>query len=108
MKATQLTQGGKSRLMYVENKNGEIDGHRARIGWVTFSKTGCSVYYRGLTLRKVRGGGVRGNFKNDVTGEEFWISGVKQRGSNAHWAERAVDIHVDEDAVEACRSLRQV
>ncbi len=107
MKATQLTQGGKSRLMYVENKNGEIDGHRARIGWVTFSKTGCSVYYRGLTLRKVRGGGVRGNFKNDATEEEFWISGVKQRGSNAHWAERAVGIHVDEDAVEAYRSVRQ-
>ena len=106
MKATQLTQGEKTRLMYVENKNGAIDGHRARIGWVTFSKTGSSVYYRGLVLRKVRGGGIRGNFKNEATKEEFWISGVKQRGSNAHWAERAVSIHIDEDAVEAYQATR--
>src|SRR5258706_16381256 len=36
---TQLNLGLKRRLMYVENKDGEIDGANGRIGWVTFSKS---------------------------------------------------------------------
>lgn len=51
----QLTKGLKQRVMYVENKDGDIDGVAARIGWVTFSKTGKSVYYRGRTLAKANG-----------------------------------------------------
>jgi hypothetical protein len=30
---TQLNRGLKRRLMYIENKDGEIDGAAARIGW---------------------------------------------------------------------------
>ena len=40
----------KRRLMYIENKDGEIDGANGRIGWVSFSKTGKTVYYRGREL----------------------------------------------------------
>jgi len=36
--------------MYIENKDGEIDGANGRIGWVSFSKTGKTVYYRGREL----------------------------------------------------------
>ena len=57
----QLTLGQDRRLMYLENKDGLIDGARARIGWVTFSKTGKSVHYRGMELLKQKGGGIRGN-----------------------------------------------
>ncbi len=32
----QLNRGLQKRLMYVENKDGDIDGVAARIGWVTF------------------------------------------------------------------------
>ena len=32
MKSNQLTRGLKRRVMYVENKNGDIDGAAARIG----------------------------------------------------------------------------
>jgi hypothetical protein len=39
-KETQLTRGQQRRLMYIENKDGNIDGADGRIGWVTFSKTG--------------------------------------------------------------------
>jgi len=44
MKNNQLTKGEKRRVMYVENKDGDIDGAKARIGWVEFSKTGLTVY----------------------------------------------------------------
>jgi hypothetical protein len=52
MKSNQLTRGERRRIMYVENKDGDLDGVRARIGWVTFSKTGLSVRYRGRTLKR--------------------------------------------------------
>jgi hypothetical protein len=102
---TQLTRGLKRRLMYVENKDGKIDGVDARIGWVTFSKSGQTVYYRGRQLQKSGGQGIRGNFFDINTGEEYWISGVKKRGSNGHWAESAT-IQIDTDAVAEYDALR--
>jgi hypothetical protein len=89
--------------MYVENKDGDIDGVPARIGWVSFSKTGKSVYYRGRTLSKANG--VSGNFLDVETGDEYWVSGIKKRGSNVHWAE-AVAVEIDEDACEEYRKLK--
>jgi len=47
MKRNQLTRGERKRIMYVENKDGDIDGVPGRIGWVTFSQSGRSVYYLG-------------------------------------------------------------
>ena len=105
MKVNQLTRGENRRLMYVENKDGDIDGTAARIGWVTFSRTGLSVHYRGRTFKRAKGGGTRGNYYDEATGEEYWISGVKVRGTNAHWAE-SVRIEVDADAEEDYRRLR--
>jgi len=102
---TQLNLGLKRRLMYVENKDGEIDGANGRIGWVTFSKSGQTVYYRGRELRKAKRGGIRGNFIDATTGEEYWISGVKKRGSNAHWAE-SISVQIDADALAEYRAHR--
>lgn len=89
--------------MYVENKSGDIDGVAARIGWVAFSKTGQSVYYRGRTLAKANG--VAGNFRDTDSGDEYWVSGIKKRGSNVHWAE-SVSLAIDDDAREEYRKLR--
>ena len=100
---TQLTRGLRRRLMYVENKGGTIDGVDARIGWVTFSKTGQTVYYRGRELAKANG--ISGNFMDVATFEEYWISGVKKRGSNVHPHESA-SVEIDPDALEAYRALR--
>jgi hypothetical protein len=101
----QLTRGLSRRLMYVENKDGDIDGVPARVGWVEFSKTGKTVFYRGRELASIGGRGVRGNFMDAKTGEEYWVSGVKQRGSNTHWAEK-VSVEIDPDALAAYRALR--
>jgi hypothetical protein len=38
--------GRVSRIMYVESKAESLNGP-ARIGRVTFSKTGLSIYYKG-------------------------------------------------------------
>ncbi len=105
MKTNQLTRGESRRLMYVENKDGTIDGVAARIGWVTFSQTGLSVYYRGRTLKRSKGQGVRGNHYDDETGEEYWVSGVKERGSDTHWAE-STGVEIDEDARGEYQRLR--
>jgi hypothetical protein len=101
----QLTRGAKKRLMYIENKQGEIDGANARIGWVTFSKSGKSVFYRGRELGKIKGGGISANFKDVETYEQYWVSGVKQEGSNTHPAE-SVSVVIDDDAKEEYRSIR--
>ncbi len=105
MKSNQLTRGEQRRLMYVENKNGLIDGVAARIGWVEFSKTGRTVYYRGKSLQACTGGGISGIFFDADTHEEYWISGVKKRGSNVHIAE-SVSVLIDEDAKEEVVRLR--
>ena len=102
MVRTQLTRGQKRRLMYVANKDGKIDGVDARIGWVTFSKSRKSVYYRGREL--VRANGVSGNFLDVNTREEFWVSGIKKRGSNVHCAEPA-SVKIDEDALEEYKAI---
>ena len=102
---SQLQQGQSRRVMYIENKEGDIDGYSARIGWVTFSRSGRSIYYRDRELKRIKGGGVSGNYYCDATGEEYWVSGVKRRGSNAHWAEK-VSLHIDEDAVAEYESIR--
>ena len=103
---TQLNRGHARRLMYVESKDGDIDGERARIGWVEFSKTGRSVRYRGRELKAIGGRGVAGNFMDSETGEEYWVSGVKQRGSNTHAAAAAFKVVVDEDALEEYARIR--
>ncbi len=90
--------------MYIENKDGDIDGEVARIGWVTFSKSGFTVYYRGRSLK--RGSGIKGNHFDAETGEEYWVSGIKKKGDNSHWAE-AFNVHIDDDAIEEYSLIKQ-
>ncbi len=106
MKRNQLNRGEMRRIMYVENKDGTLDGVEGRIGWVTFSKTGKTIYYRNRALQRSHGQGIRGNYFDERTGEEYWVSGLKKRGSNAHWAEHP-DIKVDDDAVEEYNRIRK-
>ena len=60
--------------MYVELKSGHGDSGPAWIGWVKFSKTGRTVYTRGLELQRMRGGGISGNHMHVETGDEYWVS----------------------------------
>jgi hypothetical protein len=48
----------KSRIMYVESKAESLTGS-ARIGRVSFSKTGKTLYYGGQTFKSLKAGSRR-------------------------------------------------
>ncbi|HMP91015.1 MAG TPA: 1-deoxy-D-xylulose-5-phosphate synthase [Kiritimatiellia bacterium] len=89
----------KSRIMYIENKSRGLAGGDARIGRVSFSKTGSTLYYGGRTFRSLKGTGFKSNYIDINTGEEFWISGPKKNGQDRLYGE-AVPVHIDEDVAE--------
>ncbi|MEL6951017.1 MAG: hypothetical protein AAGM16_12985 [Pseudomonadota bacterium] len=106
MKTNQLTKGNDRRVMYIEPRDNGSGLGGARIGWVRFSKSGKSVYYRGLRLERIAGGGIRGNYFDVETGSEYWVSGVKAKGDNRHPSEAKVDVTIDEDALEEYHAIR--
>jgi hypothetical protein len=69
----------KSRIMYIERKGNEISGP-ARVGRVTFSKSGKSLYYNGRRFHTLAGSGFKANYFDWETEEHYWISGCKKRG----------------------------
>ena len=64
--------------MYIENKS-ELNNW-GRIGRVSFSKTGRTMYYGGRAFFKVAG--YKYNCVDEETGEEYWITGPKCRGGD--------------------------
>lgn len=89
----------KSRIMYIESKAAGLAGGEARIGRVTFSKTGQTIYYGGKTFSKIVGGGSKSNYFENESGDAYWISGPKKDGSDRLYGER-VPIEIDEDVRE--------
>ncbi len=73
-------------LKYIEQKTGYADNGPAWIARVTLSKSGQTIYFNGKALKRKRSGGGSGNYFEIGTGEEYWVSGVKKRGVNRHWA----------------------
>ena len=84
--------------MYIECKGGGLTGD-ARIGRVTFSKTGRTFYYRGQTFQSLKGAGFKSNYYCVETGEDYWISGPKRRGGDALYG-GSTPIEIDEDVRE--------
>jgi hypothetical protein len=80
----------------MEYKGDDVVGP-ARIGRVTYSKTGKSIYYRGRTFASLNGQGFKTNFFDVETREEFWISGCKKDGTDALYA---TTVEIDEDVRE--------
>ena len=89
--------------MYIELKKDSVRGP-ARIGRVAFSKTGRRLYYAGRTLAPLKGRGLKANYFDTQTSEEFWISGPRADGRDSLYA---TTVAVDEDArKEYWRDLR--
>ncbi|MEN6497892.1 MAG: hypothetical protein ABFD16_26640 [Thermoguttaceae bacterium] len=86
----------KTRIMYIEYKGGDISGP-ARIGRVTFSRSGKSLYYRGRRFHTLGGRGFKANYLDVATGEEYWISGCKKDGSDRLYSG---SVEIDEDVAE--------
>jgi hypothetical protein len=85
----------KSRVMYIENKADGLSGP-ARIGRVSFSKSGKTLYYRGRTFQSLKGSGFKANYFDVESGDEYWISGCKCDGSDRLYGER-VPVEIDDD-----------
>ena len=82
-----------SRLMYIELKADGVRGP-GRIGRVELSKTGKTLYYSGRKLAPLKGRGLKANYFDTKTLEEFWISGPKTDGTDSLYG---ATIAIDED-----------
>jgi hypothetical protein len=101
------------RIMYIEYKGGSfVDRYgygpeslggglhgSARIGRVTFTRTGATLHYRGRNFQSLKGNGFKANYFDVETGEQYWISGPRRDGADrlykSDWP-----VEIDEDARE--------
>lgn len=81
--------------MYIEYKGDSLAGH-GRIGRVSYSKTGSTLYYDGKAFRSLKGG-YKANYYDVATGEDYWISGCKKAGGDRLYPG---DIEIDDDVRE--------
>jgi hypothetical protein len=88
---------GPSRIMFIEKKSGALTGP-ARIGRVTFSKTGRTIYYQGRKFQSLKGAGFKANYFDVESGETYWISGPKKNGCDFLYGGGGAEI--DEDCRE--------
>jgi hypothetical protein len=90
-------------IKYIEEKNG-LAGH-ARIGRVTFSASGKTLYYAGRKLRSLKGG-YKANYYDADSGVNYWISSCKQDGNDTHYPGV---VEIDEDVrVEYWTEIRRL
>ena len=74
----------REELKYIELKSGYSDNGPAWIGFVSFSKSGKTIYFNGKGFQSLNGTGIQGNYFDLETGDEYWISGVKNNMSDRH------------------------
>jgi len=76
----------KPVIKYIELKTGFSDNGPAWIGLAEFSKSGQTIYFNNMALKKLKNPGIGANHFDIETGEEYWISGIKINGQDRHWA----------------------
>lgn len=82
--------------MYIESKADGLVGP-ARIGWVSFSKTGKTLHYGGKSFQSLKGSGFKANYFDVESGDHYWISGPRRDGADRLYA-GGPPVDVDEDA----------
>jgi hypothetical protein len=85
--------------MYIESKAECLSGP-ARIGRVTFNRTGKTLYYRGHSFQSLKGSGFKANYRETETGERYWISGPRRDGLDRLYGKSALVVEIDEDVRE--------
>jgi hypothetical protein len=84
--------------MYIELKS-ELNGP-ARIGRVTFSKSGRSLNYGGKSFQSLKGAASKANYFDVESGEHYWVSGPRKDGADRLYAGSSVPVHIDDDVRE--------
>jgi hypothetical protein len=74
----------KPEIKYVENFADSGHNGPAWICLIDFSKTGRTVYFKEIILKRINNGGLVGNHAHEETGEEYWVSGPKKNGQDRH------------------------
>ena len=92
---TQKSKAQAGRIMYIECKAGALTG-AARIGRVTSSKTGRTLYYCGQRFQSLKGAGFKSNYYDEATGDNYWISGPKRRGGDRMYGS-TLPVEIDAD-----------
>ena len=87
----------RTEIRYIELKSGYCDNGPAWIGKVAFSGSGRTMFFMDKAFQKKRG--YPGCFFDVETGETYWITGLKKRGTNRHWAGGGV-IQLDRTLVD--------
>jgi len=90
--------GTKTRIMYIERKAESLNGP-ARIGRVSYSKSGRTVEYNGRQFQKSNRG-YKWNHFDVETGDEYWISGPRKDGQDRLYPQSSQAVHIDEDVRE--------
>ncbi len=85
----------RSRIMYIERKEESLNGP-ARIGRVTFSKTGRTVEYGGRKFQKAKGG-YKWNHFDVESGAHYWISGPRKDGQDRLYPQSSQTVEIDDD-----------
>jgi hypothetical protein len=88
----------RSCIMYIEYKGDGLVGP-ARIGRVTYSKTGCTLYYKDKAFQSLKGSGFKANYFDVETNERYWISGPRKDGEDPLYPTN-VPTEIDEDVRE--------
>lgn len=96
----------RSRIMYIESKADGLVGP-SRIGRVTYSKSGATLYYQGKAFRSLKGTGYKANYYEVESGDYYWISGPHRDGCDGLYATNTRS-EIDEDVRdEYWRTIRQ-
>lgn len=90
----------KPRIMYIEDKSGGL-ANAGRIGLVSYSKTGATLYYGGRAFQSLKGSGLKANYFEVETGGAFWISGPRRDGADGLHGRVTGPTDVDADVAEA-------
>ena len=82
--------------MWIERKTDGLAGP-ARIGRVTYSKSGRSLTYGDKHFESLKGKGFKANYVDAETGDHYWISGCHQDGQDALYS---TTVEIDADVRE--------
>lgn len=84
----------RTRIMYIENKSGGL-ANAGRVGRVTFSKSGLSIYYAGRAFGRLGGNGFKANYFDQQSGEHYRISGPRKDGADGLYGRMTTEADVD-------------
>ncbi|WP_435205905.1 1-deoxy-D-xylulose-5-phosphate synthase [Tateyamaria sp. 1078] len=93
----------RSKIMYIESKADGLEGP-AVIGRVYFSKSGKTLYYKGLKFQSLKGAGFKANYFETETGGHYWISGPRKDQNDRLYGGNS-GVQIDDDVREEYATL---